>query len=985
MSKRKRASGVTSAVGSPGLILPPVEGAAESITGEPSVEQSEPIQEAGHKITMYSPDGAPVEVDAASAPELYRQQKLGFAEGQKINVTRGGKVFEFTPDKLEAAFDNGYQIASHEQVETAKERKEFSGFGKTAEAFGHGVGRGLTFGLYDPLVVGAAGLVSPEAKEATRRELKLSKEHHPAASITGEVAGALAPIIASGGTAAVAEGGAEGAAHAAPSLLRRAISGVGFIPKGAAAAGEVAEHAVGSVIGHGSSSLLARTAQKAFATAAQAGVEGGIFGGGAVVSEATLGNEELNAEKIWAGIKHGFKLGAISGGVLGGGLELGKAAIDKGLKIAGKEGLEAYLNEIANNQTLKAAGVSTKDLKAMGKSVETIEARKGAIGEEIRNFRFENGRKLFSGSSTQRQLAEDLEKAVDEVGDKLGKFREKTARLAGEHNISADAEGFFQKFDTNILKPALDKGEKSLAYKRVMKVADEMDELRSRLTPPGLSPEHPLHDVWAAAEAGNPGAKTAMRSAIDQDPALAKLVQPQPVSIDDLTNLRKQFDDLLWGKRKGLGITPPPPEHLNELFDARQMLEQHIEQATDRIVDQTGNPEVVGAYKTLKDQYRNLADGRAIAAQAEVIRATARNTASLSDKMAAGSVLSGLLARGTIPTPTAMAYAGAAGLANKLVNEHANAALATIADKTAKLVALQTHVHHADHKVAEGINAFLGETHELHELAHKLGHVSREVGKTGLEVKEHVEHAAHKAAHGEHQELHELAGKLTDVGIEATGHVTEKVARGLARKEGAVEKAQQLVSDPHALATHAVALSSAIAEHAPKTALAVQDHAVKVAQNIANQAPRGHQPDDVLIPPPAPKASVAQRHRAATYAEVATKGPEVAVKAMKEGRLTPVHVQAIEENYPLWHQEMTQQMLDGVARNPKQSYEKRKQLGIFLKVPVDGTQTPRFKQSMQSIYQQQQQGAQQAPKPSRRPATKLASGQLTPSQKLNFE
>lgn len=982
MSKRKRASGVTSAVGSPGLILPPVEGAAESITGEPAVEQSEPIQPAGHKITMYSPDGAPVEVDAASAPELYRQQKLGFAEGQKINVTRGGKVYEFTPDKLEAAFDNGYQIASHEQVETAKERKEFSGFGKTAEAFGHGVGRGLTFGLYDPLVVGAAGLVSPEAKEATRRELKLSKEHHPAASITGEVAGALAPIIASGGTAAVAEGGAEGVAHAvAPSLLRRAISGVGFIPKGAAAAGEAAEHAAGAIVGHGSTSLLARTAQKAFATAAQAGTEGALFGAGAAVSEATLGNEELNAEKILAGAAHGFKLGAISGAALGGGLELGKAAIDKGLKIAGKEGLEAYLNEIANNQTLKAAGVSTRDLRNMGRTMEGIEERKAAIAEEIRGFRFENGKKLFTGTSTQRELAHGLQDAVDEVGERLGAFRKKTFQLAGEHNISADAEGFFRKFDETVLKPAVEAG--GTLEKRAIKAADEMATLRQKLVPPGLTEEHPLYNVWQAAKEGNQGAQKALDVAITKDPKLAELIQPKTVTLEDLTNLRKRFDEILYPKRVH-GIAPPPPEHLSELQSTRQMLEQHIEQATDRVVEQTSNPEVIGAYKTLKDQYRNLSDGKAIASQAEMIRATARNTASLSDKMAAGAVLSGGLARG-LPSPTAMAYAGAAGLANKLVNEHANAALATIADKTAKLVALQKHVHHADHKVTEGINAFLGETHELHELAHKLGHVSREVGKTGLEVKEHVEHAAHKAAHGEHQELHELAGKLTDVGIEATGHVTEKVARGLARKEGAVEKAQQLVSDPHALATHAVALSSAIAEHAPKTALAVQDHAVKVAQNIANQAPQGHQPEDVLIPPSAPKASIAQRHRAATYAEVATKGPEVAIKAMSEGRLTPVHVQAWKENYPRWYEETKQQVLEGITNNPKQSYEKRKQLGIFLGLPVDSTQTPRFKQSMQSIYQQQQQGAAQAPKPSRRPATKLASGQLTPSQKLNFE
>jgi hypothetical protein len=305
--------------------------------------------------------------------------------------------------------------------------------------------------------------------------------------------------------------------------------------------------------------------------------------------------------------------------------------------------------------------------------------------------------------------------------------------------------------------------------------------------------------------------------------------------------------------------------------------------------------------------------------------------------MAAGAVLAGSMARG-ISNPASLAYAGVAGIANHLGNKFGNAALANIADKTSKLIALQSHVHSADAHVAEGINAFLGEMHEVHELAHKLGHVGRELSKTGLEVKEHL----------------------------------------------ATEHAQELVSDPHAMATHVAALSGAIAETAPKHALAVQEKAVQVAQNVAAHAPQGHQPDDVLIPPAKPRASDSEQHTSNIYADVATKGPAVAVTAMKSGRLTPTHVAAWKDNYPRWYEETKQTVLEGIAgKNP--SYDKRKQLGIFLGVPVDATQTPKFKASIQSIYQPAQQQQSQTSKGSKRPAKQLASNQLTSNQKLNFE
>jgi hypothetical protein len=294
--------------------------------------------------------------------------------------------------------------------------------------------------------------------------------------------------------------------------------------------------------------------------------------------------------------------------------------------------------------------------------------------------------------------------------------------------------------------------------------------------------------------------------------------------------------------------------------------------------------------------------------------------------------------------PLSLAYAGAAGIANHLVNSRANSIIADAADRASKIIAMQNHVVHADSKIAEGLNAFLGGEHEAAELAHKLGHVGREVSKTGFEVKEHLTHEEH---------------------------------------------AQHLVSDPEKMATHAVALSSAIAEHAPRTALAVQDKAVQVAQNIASQVPRGHQSPDVLIPSPKPKASDAEIHRSKVYASVATKGPEVAVKAMAEGRLTPTHVQSWKDNYPQWYEETKQTVLASVvSKGGNIPYEKRKQLSIFLGTPIDGTQTPQFKQSIQSVYappEQQAASGGGTSHGSKRPAKSLASNQFTTSQKLNAE
>src|SRR5690606_35804682 len=100
-------------------------------------------------------------------------------------------------------------------------------------------------------------------------------------------------------------------------------------------AGQAAELGAGALIRGGArSTALRRVLGRAAETAIGGAVEGGIQGAGQVVSEAALGNEELTAESVIAGIGMGALLGGGGTGLFGGGTALLGEAARGGARLA---------------------------------------------------------------------------------------------------------------------------------------------------------------------------------------------------------------------------------------------------------------------------------------------------------------------------------------------------------------------------------------------------------------------------------------------------------------------------------------------------------------------------------------------------------------------------------------------------------------------------------------------------------------------------
>lgn len=150
--------------------------------------------------------------------------------------------------------------------EDAREEK-YGGLGQQAKAAAEGIARGATLGTSD-FAETRLGIANPE-------DIRARQEENPVTSTLGNVAGNVGIIAATGGLAAPAEG-AMLAAKAAPLAAR--------------------------MLGMGA--------------------EGAVLGGGNTISDASLGDTKINAQKILTDIGMGFAFGA------------GLGALSKGIEAA---------------------------------------------------------------------------------------------------------------------------------------------------------------------------------------------------------------------------------------------------------------------------------------------------------------------------------------------------------------------------------------------------------------------------------------------------------------------------------------------------------------------------------------------------------------------------------------------------------------------------------------------------------------------------
>jgi hypothetical protein len=210
-------------------------------------------------------------------------------------VVSDGSIQTIEAKDLQAALDQGWTVASSQQVAAFRDQQHYADVAGQTRAAGEAALRGLTVGLSDK---GLRALGVSAEDLAKRREL------NPVTSTVAELAGTVAPLVLSGGAAAPEE--AAGLA----SMLSGAVRTAGAAPRAIAATGHAVERGLGSILGH-------RIAAKAVAGAGAGVVEGGLYGLGQAVSESALKDIPLSSERIAVHVGLGALLGGAAGGVLG--------------------------------------------------------------------------------------------------------------------------------------------------------------------------------------------------------------------------------------------------------------------------------------------------------------------------------------------------------------------------------------------------------------------------------------------------------------------------------------------------------------------------------------------------------------------------------------------------------------------------------------------------------------------------------------------
>ncbi len=260
-------------------------------------------------------------------------------------LNRSGQPMLVDAEDVEFFKQRGFRDPSLTEEATqgiAEQREEdFGGTAETVRAFGEGALRGVSFGLSDLALRGLG---------ADREGLAARQDVNPIASTVGEIGGAIGSTLLGGGLAAGAKLGAAGRGVAR------------FTPGGLA--GQLAERTGAAAARRTGGSTLARFG-------ADAATEGALFGAGSAFSDVALHDEKITAEALLPKIG----LGAVTGGLIGGGFGVaGGAAFKGGQKL---------LQKIRARKSAKLVDMSSEEGKALAAD---FGGAVRATDDEVRNL-----------------------------------------------------------------------------------------------------------------------------------------------------------------------------------------------------------------------------------------------------------------------------------------------------------------------------------------------------------------------------------------------------------------------------------------------------------------------------------------------------------------------------------------------------------------------------------------------------------------------
>jgi hypothetical protein len=558
-------------------------------------------------------------------------------------VDEDGSVSTIAARDLGAAQKEGARVAAPEEVQAARTRAQYGDTAGELKAGAAGAARGLTLGISDRVLTSLGG-------DETRRSLAALREANPTASLGGELAGAIAPVVLSGGAAAPEEFAALG---------------------GRGLASGAAERGAARLLGGEAESLAGRIAQQAISKGVGASVEGALYGAAEANTEAALSdNPDALAEKLMAHMGRGAMLGGLLGGGLGAGAEILGTGARAGVRLASGAREGESVAQALDRRSGELAWRSAGGTKAMARGADRFAGGADEVGKIWRD----EAPGLAGKRSFREMTREDLNVASARGKEAAG--AQLDARLAELDEIAARR---------GALPRAIDVGAD------IERVASELSG-RAGTGPVVEKLQNFARDIYkitgvidGAGEVANADARVTFR-------------QLRDFRVDA---------DRIWA---GNSVDPSLMGYKAEFKKARDLMEERLTKDGDRLAQAEG-AEFAKGYEEAKRRYQAFAILEKAAGSGTAAEATNRLLSLTDNIVGSGAAQIGAAVGSLLGAPGAAAGAaigGAAGaLANRAMRRRFDFVASDLMSQASKLGDVQATAARVDARLREGVKGFL--------------------------------------------------------------------------------------------------------------------------------------------------------------------------------------------------------------------------------------------------------------------------------------
>ena len=364
-----------------------------------------------------------------------------------------GTKHEIEAQYAAQAFDLGGQYITAAEQKEDRLRKDYgSGWGNAISAFTLGALSGATITGSNYALV-ESGIITKEALDAY-------KKYQTGSYYSGEVGGTVGSIAATMGLGALAQGGVRGAATVARAA--NVVMPAAGVARGAAAAGRGVTNAMLARAGANVTAGQAKAA-RAVGLLTEGTIDAGAFAGAEMLTEAAMGNPNVNAESIVSNV--GLSM------VVGGALNALIPGLGTAFTYSKDKTGDLFL---ASYRRMFGSDIQNPDL-AMRQVAETIVKTEGITIEEAL--------KRIDISSDGNKFRRNADEAIVEYNDKLLQIdeslteviaRREELRLAKRDDELA-LNRLVIEYQDNILQRA--KAIENIDAKRAADLRDEHAEL----------------------------------------------------------------------------------------------------------------------------------------------------------------------------------------------------------------------------------------------------------------------------------------------------------------------------------------------------------------------------------------------------------------------------------------------------------------------------------------------------------------------------